>query len=55
MGENKEATFVVHVNKTENKTWQGQVTWADRDEKANFRSAMELVNLIDAALEADEK
>lgn len=55
MAENKEGTFVVHVNKTENDTWQGQVTWADRDEKLNFRSAMELMSIIDAALNSDEE
>lgn len=50
----KEATFVVRVNKSENGSWQGQVTWADRDEKISFRSAMELVSAIDTALDADE-
>lgn len=55
MAENKEGTFVVHVNKTENDTWQGQVTWADRDEKLNFRSAMELMSIIDAALNSNEE
>ncbi len=51
----KEATFVVRVNKSENGSWQGQVTWADRDEKISFRSAMELVSAIDTALDAEEK
>ena len=55
LAENKEGTFVVHVNKTENDTWQGQVTWADRDEKLNFRSAMELMSIIDAALNSNEE
>ncbi len=54
MADKKEGTFVVHVNKCENDTWQGQVTWADRDEKINFRSAMELMSIIDAALNAEE-
>ncbi len=54
MEEKKEATFVVHVNKTNNSSWQGQVTWSDRDEKINFRSAMELMGIMDAALNADE-
>ncbi len=54
MADRKEGTFVVHVNKCENDTWQGQVTWADCDEKLNFRSAMELMSIIDAALNAEE-
>ncbi len=55
MADKQEGTFVVHVNKCENDTWQGQVTWADRDEKLSFRSAMELMSIIDAALNADEE
>ncbi len=55
MADNKEATFVVRVNKTENGSWQGQLTWADRDEKITFRSAMELISAIDGALDAEEK
>ena len=51
---NKEATFVVHINKCENESWQGQVTWADRDEKINFRSEMELMKIIDAALDSKD-
>ena len=54
MPEKKEATFVVHVNKCENESWQGQVTWADKDERLNFRSAMELLNIMDAALDCAE-
>ncbi|SFH59063.1 hypothetical protein SAMN04487830_102195 [Pseudobutyrivibrio sp. OR37] len=54
MADKKEGTFVVHINNAENDTWQGQVTWADRDEKLNFRSAMELMTIIDAALNAKE-
>ena len=51
----KEATFVVRVNKCENGSWQGQVTWADRDEKLNFRSAIELVSIMDGALNSEDK
>jgi hypothetical protein len=54
MADNKDATFVVHVNKCENESWQGQITWADRDEKISFRSAMELINIMDAALDTAE-
>ena len=55
MEEKKEGTFVVHINKVENDTWQGQITWADKDEKMNFRSAMELMSIIDAALNSEEE
>lgn len=52
--EKVDGTFIVHINKSENDTWQGQVTWADKDEKLNFRSAMELMSIIDAALNTEE-
>ncbi|MCR5468619.1 MAG: hypothetical protein K6F37_06630 [Lachnospiraceae bacterium] len=51
----EKGTFVVHVLGTENATWQGNVLWADRDESTNFRSTLELIKLIDGALEDSEK
>lgn len=48
------ATFVVHVKYRQHSTWQGEVVWAERNEKRNFRSALELLKLIDNALEDEE-
>lgn len=45
------ATFVVHVMHRQNATWQGTVVWAEKNQKANFRSAMELMRLMDSAVE----
>lgn len=50
-----EGTFIVHVQYRENATWQGQVTWVDREQTQNFRSALELLKLIDGALDATAK
>ena len=36
------------------KQYQGEVVWADKREKRTFRSALELLKLIDGALEEDE-
>lgn len=47
----KMATFVVHVMYRQNATWQGSVTWAETGQKANFRSALELIKLMDSAVE----
>ncbi len=55
MEEKKEATFVIHVKKSKDNGWQGQVNWADHDEKLNFRSAMELINIMDSALDYVEE
>lgn len=43
-------TFIVKVLSTENATWQGSVTWAEQNIVQNFRSALELMKMMDAAL-----
>ena len=48
----KMATFVIHVMYRQHSTWQGSVTWAETGEKANFRSALELIKLMDSAVDA---
>ena len=45
------ATFIVHVKYRQHSTWQGEVVWAEKNEKRTFRSALELLKLIDNALE----
>ena len=47
-------TFVVHVNYRQNATWQGEVVWADTKQRCRFRSALELLKLIDGALDEAE-
>jgi hypothetical protein len=53
MAKTNEATFVVHVSQTENASWQGQVTWADRNITRNFRSALELLKMMDEVIQTD--
>ncbi len=50
-----EGTFMVHVRFRQNATWQGQVTWVEKKQTSQFRSALELMNLIDSALSEEEK
>ena len=45
----------MHVKHCENATWQGEVTWAEENRKKQFRSALELIKLIDSALNMEEK
>lgn len=47
----KKATFIVHVQYRQNATWQGSVFWAEKNATRNFRSALELLKLIDSAFE----
>lgn len=43
-------TFVVQIIDAQNATWQGTVTWAESRKTQPFRSALELIKLIDSAL-----
>ena len=47
------ATFVVHIQYRQNATWQGTVVWAEQQKSCNFRSALELLKLIDSALDKE--
>lgn len=48
-------TFIVNVMFRENATWQGEVVWADEKKKQYFRSALELIKMIDGALNSEEE
>lgn len=48
-------TFIVQVKYRQNATWQGEVIWTERKQKQYFRSALELLKLIDSALEAEDE
>ena len=52
-GKNSE-TFIVRIMNRQNSTWQGSVTWVDNQETQKFRSALELVKMIDGALDSRE-
>ena len=47
-------TFVVQIQYRQHATWQGKVLWAEKNESMQFRSALELLKLIDSALDEDE-
>ena len=48
-------TFVIEVIDQQNASWQGSVNWINTGKKENFRSALELIRLIDSALEEERK
>jgi hypothetical protein len=45
------ATFLVHVSYRQNSSWQGEVMWVERDTTKSFQSALELLKLIDNAMD----
>lgn len=47
-------TFVVEIKYVQNGTWQGTVTWVQKKQKIPFRSALELIKLMDSAMETEQ-
>ena len=43
-------SFVVEVKSVENSSWQGTVSWVEGRKKEYFRSALELIRLMDSTL-----
>lgn len=44
------ATFKLKILFRQNASWQGNVTWVESKQEQSFRSALELIMLIDSAL-----
>lgn len=51
----KRQTFILEIDGTENQSWQGRVEWIQGKNKKGFRSAMELLRLIDSAVAEKEE
>lgn len=47
MNENKSKTFIVKVMSQQNNSWQGSITWSETGETQYFRSALELLHMMD--------
>lgn len=47
-------TFILEILNTQNNTWQGTVLWTKTQQKIPFRSALELIHLLDSAVGTDE-
>mgnify|MGYP004495654701 FL=1 len=50
----KTETFILNIYNRQNATWQGSVTWVEKKEKQQVRSALELLKLIERALDEEE-
>lgn len=50
---NEKGTFLVKILFRQKETWQGQVTWAEENKTVSFRSALELLRLLDEAGESN--
>ena len=45
-------TFIIRVQHRQNSSWQGRITWMDKDKTIYFRSVWEMIKLIAGALDA---
>ena len=45
-------TFIVRVQHRQNSSWQGRITWMEQDKTLAFRSAWELLKLIEDAVDS---
>ncbi len=48
--ENNTGTFIVKIMNQQRSTWQGSVVWVEEQETRHFRSAHELIKMIDEAM-----
>ena len=50
--ENK--TFVIEIKNNQHNTWQGTIKWIEENKQEPFRSALELIRLIDSTIKKEE-
>jgi len=43
-------TFIIQVQYRQNSSWQGKIIWVEKNKTLHFRSALEMLKLIDGAL-----
>lgn len=48
------ATFVVQLRSCANSSWQGTVSWVEGKQEQHFRSALELMRLMEEPLTAED-
>lgn len=48
-------TFIVKIIEQQNDSWQGTVTYVEKNETQYFRSAMELLHLMDEVMQTKQK
>ena len=51
---NKNRTFNVKVLREQNDTWQGSITWAEKNKTEYFRSALEMLSLMNDVMKEEK-
>lgn len=50
----EKGTFIIQIKGLENNSWQGTVEWVETKQKIPFRSALEMIKLMDSAVESEQ-
>lgn len=45
------STFIVKIDNKQKETWQGEIIWADENKRRRFRSCLEMLKLMDEAVQ----
>lgn len=51
----KNPTFIIEVKSTQHESWQGTIDWVDQNKKDTFRSALELMRMIDSVIQKEKE
>jgi len=46
----KKRTFIIQITSCQNSSWQGTINWVDEHKAIPFRSALEMIKLMDSAI-----
>ena len=55
MKRDKTGTFIIKILDSQNATWQGKVTWVEEEKVQHFRSALELLKMIDSVINQEKE
>ncbi len=47
-------TYIIRVQHRQNSTWQGRITWVEKNETVYFRSIFEMLKIIESGMPAEE-
>ena len=47
-------SFIINILQQQNASWQGTITWVDENKTQNFRSALELIRLIESTMDGEK-
>ena len=50
-----DSSFLIKIKYRQNSSWQGTVQWIETGKSQNFKSCLELIRLMDTAVNSDKE